>query len=186
VSRYSWSGTNGTTASSDAAATTAATSVARDASRREEPDAERPEEELQATRQAEGEPGDEWSVAIPPDERREEAEERREVGDADVAEDGRPERGDAVDPPVADADEPEGERHAAEPEDRERDAGRLARQRGERHRDDRCERRPECFRVGVVAVEKLLRLGVDLVAEVPRERTGRHRDDEHRQDDDCR
>ena len=158
-----------------------------------EPHAEGPEEELDRASEPDREPGREADVPVAPRERDEQAEQGRQVRDAHLADHLRPQRERPVDAPVPHADDPERRQRARDAQEGDRPVGRLERQCRQRADEDRRERRPDevaaagevgaLRRERVLAVEDELRLGVELVVEVDRERP-RMRHDEHPDRDD--
>ena len=114
-----------------------------------EPQAERPDEELQRGGEPERDPRLRTVVARAPGEREQQADRRGQVRDAHLAHDLRPERDEAVDPPVAEPDDPERRGHADEAEKEHHDVRGPERQRGQRRRDVRHERWPDEVRATV-------------------------------------
>ena len=165
--------------------------VARSAGRGE-PDDQRPQEELDARRKADCEAQGTTRVARAPGDRSAERQNGRQVRHAHLAEGLGPEAHRAVDPPIANAHEPDREREDRQAEDRHHDVGRPRRKHRQRRNDKRSERRPDEVRSGervpprvgerVHPVEQELRLRVEFVLEVERERVVASPDDEHPDD----
>ena len=110
---------------------------------RGEPHAERPEEELDRTSEPDREPGREADVPVAPRERDEQAEQRRQVRDAHLADHLRPQRERSVDAPDPHADDPERRQRARDAQEGDRPVGRREWQRRQRTDDHRHERRPD-------------------------------------------
>ena len=109
--------------------------------------------------------------------------------DAHLARDLRPHRDEPVHPPVAQPDDPQGDGDARETEHEHHHIRDAEREEGERRKEVDDDRRPDVVgadrrievgrRIRVVPVEDLLRLRVDLVVEVGRERIVGEADGQH-------
>ena len=194
---YSSSGVNGRHEEQGGAADTDCEQRRRERPPGEEPEPERPREELHRHRYSDRHARSEALVPRTPRERREHAEERGQVRDPHLPGDLGPEPDDAVDPPVADADEPQGGCEADQAEDDHHDVGRAERQQRERRMRERNRGRPDEVRrdgwipvgrrVRIAPVEHDLGLRIDLVVEVVREgpvavADGEHRDERQRRE----
>ena len=103
----------------------------RDAPSRCEPQTDGPHEELDRDGEPDQHPGSAARIAPAPGRGDEEHDHRREVRHPHLADELRPQGDDAVDPPVPDADEPEREREAREPDEHHQDIGDAGGQQGE-------------------------------------------------------